>query len=280
MISNLHDVEEIRAIVDRQGQQHLLLLVGLDGVLVPYQGDPHAVRLREDQCETLKKFAERPGVTLGLVSGRRVRELRQCASVGERAFYIGLHGLEIEGPGFAFSEWPMLDLHRGRVREIATTLHRSMSSVAGVQIENKDAAIAVHTREAGPGDAVWARMHFLNVAVSVIRPQELQLIRGNHVIELVPNVPHPRASAIAGICRHLEKREGVQIFPVYVGEDVADDDAFGAIEGHGVTAAVGSRAPKAQFHLDSPGDVWQLVERLAEQRQRRSRGSKEGRDGG
>jgi trehalose-phosphatase len=274
MISKLHDVEEIRAIVDLHCEQHLLLLLGFDGVLVDYQADPHRVRLPADRCEALATCAEQPGVTLGLVSGRRVRDLRQSARLGERAFYIGLHGLEIEGPGFAFSEWPMLDLYRQRVREIATTLQPSMSTVPGVQVENKDAAIAVHTREAGSGDAVWARMHFLSVAASVLRPQELQVIRGNQVIELVPNVPHPRASAIAGICRHLEKREGVGIFPVYVGEDVPDDDAFGAIGGYGVTAAVGARAPKAQFHLDSPADVWQLVERLTERRRHRSRGSK------
>jgi trehalose-phosphatase len=256
----LNDIEEIRSAIEMHREQHLLLLLGFDGVLVDYQADPRGVRLSKDRCKALTSFAEQPGVTLALLSGRRISDLRQCASVGERVFYVGLHGLEIEGPDFAFSERRMLDLHRERVHEIASALQPSMSSVEGVQIENKGAAIAVHTREAGSGDAVWARMHFLSVAAHVVWREELRVIRGNHVIELVPNVPHPRASAIAGVGRYLEQREGVPVFPVYIGEDVPDDDAFGAIERHGVTAAVGPRAAKAQFHLDSAADVWQLVE--------------------
>jgi trehalose-6-phosphatase len=39
-----------------------------------------------------------PTCALGIVSGRRVRELRARVGLDGNVFYIGLHGLEVEGP--------------------------------------------------------------------------------------------------------------------------------------------------------------------------------------
>jgi trehalose-phosphatase len=135
-----------------------------------------------------------------------------------------------------------------------------------VLVEDKEAAIAVHTREASSSDAVWARLHLLSAAAAVAGLHALRVIRGNHVIELLPNVPSPRATAIARIRNHVWERTARPVFTVYIGEDVPDDDAFEAVAGRGISAAVGGRARKARFHLGSTSDVWRLIERLAARR--------------
>jgi hypothetical protein len=61
--------------------------------------------------------------------------------------------------------------------------------------------------------------------------------------------------------RFLERRDHVPVFTAYVAEDIRDDDAFGALDA--ATAAVGWRAPRADFHLGSTGDVRALLAGLA-----------------
>jgi hypothetical protein len=75
-------------------------------------------------------------------------------------------------------------------------------------------------------------------------------------------VEHPRASAIEAIRRHLEGRDPRRIFTVYIGEDLVEDDAVDAVQGRGLVAVVGRRAPQADYHLGSPAVVRQLIERL------------------
>jgi trehalose-phosphatase len=138
-----------------------------------------------------------------------------------------------------------------------------MSSVAGIRVEDKEAALAVHTREAGPVDTIWARLHLLNAAADLVNRHELRVVRGNHVFELVPNVRHPKARAITAIRHFLQEREERRVFIVYVGEDVVDDDAFAAVEDHEVAAVVGRRGRQARYHLTSTAVVWRLIESLA-----------------
>lgn len=259
-------IEDIAALVEAHRDHLLFTVTGFDGVLAAYQADPVTVRLSAERCAVLDDFAGGPDVALALMSGRRVTELRQCASLGPNTYFMGLHGLEAEGPDFRMTERQVFDGCRGPVHAIAASLAPVLASVAGVRVENKEAAIAVHTREAGSGDAVWARLRLLGAAAALARHDELRLFRGNHVFELIPNIDRPRATAIAGLRDYLEIHEGRPVFTLYIAEDLPDDDAFGAIPGAGTSVAVGHRAPKARFHLASPADVWRLIERLAASR--------------
>ena len=264
-------IDNIAEIVEAHHDHLLLVVTGLDGVLVAYEANPGNVRLSAARCAALNAFSDRTDVALAIVSGRRVNDLRQCASLGSNVFYIGLHGLEIEGPDFSMVERQVFNAFRDPVHDIVTILEPSLSSVAGVRVEDKEAAIAVHTRDAGPRDAVWARVHLLSTAAKVARHDELRILRGNHVLELIPNIDRPRTGAIARLGEYLEMRENRPVFTLYIGEDVPDDDALDAIPGAGVSVAVGERAPKARFHLRSTADVWRLVERLAATRMRQDR---------
>jgi trehalose-phosphatase len=131
-----------------------------------------------------------------------------------------------------------------------------------VRVEDKGAVVAVHTRGADPGDAVQARSQLLSAAARTAAREDVRVMRGNHVIELMPNLASPRAAAIDAIRRRLRHTTRKPVFSLYVGEDVADDDVFAATEGVGVSAAVGSRARRAQFHLQDPSEARHLIERV------------------
>lgn len=99
-------------------------------------------------------------------------------------------------------------------------------------------------------------------AAEITDLQAFRMLRGNHVLELLPNIGSTKAAAIAAVRDFLEQREGRRVFAVYVGEDVAEDDAYEAISGHGVAAVVGPRAAHVDHHLASIEMVDQLLAQL------------------
>jgi trehalose 6-phosphate phosphatase len=70
---------------------------------------------------------------------------------------------------------------------------------------------------------------------------------------------------------HLrEAQAGGPLTPIYVGDDITDEDAFDAIRQDGVPILVrhnedGDRATAALFALDSPAKVGEFTDRLARQ---------------
>jgi trehalose 6-phosphate phosphatase len=261
MLDATAQVRGMHRAIERLADHVLLLVVGFDGVIVDYEPDPDAVRLSSATRVLLADFCARQDAELAVISGRRIADLRSRATLGKSVFYIGLHGLETEGPGFARSTLDVVYPYRRRIDDIAAAFDSSATS-HGIRVENKQAAVAVHTRQAGPVDAVWARLHVLNAAADLVNADELRVYRGNHVFELMPNVRAPRAAAIDAVRRFLERREGKPVLTVYVAEDVPDDDAFSGMQEPVVTAAVGGRAPQAQFHLGSTADVRDLLAEL------------------
>ena len=249
----------ISAIQARGGHQ-LLVAVAFDGVLTKYARRPDSVNLTSEQCDALLALGRRPDTSLALISGRRIDDLGARAHLGDAVYYVGLHGLEISGPDFVARDCEAIDAACHRVHDLAETVTGALSSTAGVLVENKEAAIAVHTRDADDDDAVWARIHLLSAAAELVRRDELRVVRGNHVMELLPNVAAPRARAIRWIRQHLQQRVTQPVFTVYIGEDVPDDDAVEAVTEDGISAVVGRRRRGALYHLRSPADVWQFID--------------------
>lgn len=257
------EIESLVRTVGKHVDDLLLVLIGFDGVVAEYDDDPETVRLSPERHELLRRLISRPRVALGVVSGRRVHDLQQRVGLGDDVFYIGLHGLEVIGPGFTRIEHQTFKQHQQRLREIIAETKPLISQIEGAHLEDKDAALALHTREASGANAVWARLRFLSRAAEITDLNAFRVLRGNHVLELLPNAGRPKATAIAAIRDFLARREGRPVFAVYVGEDVVEDDAYDAIADHGVAAVRGRRAAHVDHHLESIEMVDQLLVRLA-----------------
>src|SRR5262245_11056325 len=73
-----------------------------DGTLVDFQLDPDAVLLPPSRQVLLNTLSTRADLSAGIVTGRRVSDVRQRVPANHTLFFAGLHGLEIEGPGLRF----------------------------------------------------------------------------------------------------------------------------------------------------------------------------------
>src|SRR5687767_15183417 len=80
-----------------------IILMDFDGTLAEFNVDPSAVTLPPSRQLLLQALAKRSDLSAGIISGRRITDLRQRVPAVHSVFFAGLHGLEIEGPGLRFA---------------------------------------------------------------------------------------------------------------------------------------------------------------------------------
>lgn len=267
MHSLQHTLDSLGAAADRHLHDPLLFVAAFDGVLAAYDDDPDAVRISTDRQRALRRLQQLPDVTVGVFSGRPLTDVRARIDLGDDAFYVGLHGLEIAGPEFTWTPPDVLESYSGAMEEIAAGLREILSHLPGVRLEWKGPVIAVHTRQASSENAVWSRFQLLRAAADLVNNDAVQTVRGHDVLELVPNVGFSGAEALRTIRQRVEGRQERRVFTVYVGADAADDSALYAVGAGGVSAVVGRRS-RAEYRFESPEEVDALVSRLTRDRRR------------
>jgi trehalose-phosphatase len=253
----------VDTVLERAGASRLLLLSDFDGTLCEFSPDPAAVWLPASRRAALMALAERPNVTLGLVSGRRIADLRRRTGLGDRVYYAGLHGLEIAGRGASFVH-DRLSEATARIRLLATRLTPRLERLPGVFLEDKGVTVAMHVRRAEPEVRRMALEVFDQIVRYDVEDRMLRLMPGSFVYELLPNIAWNKGHALRWIAAHVERRDRQRPFVVYVGDDVTDEDAFEANAGTGISIVVGDRASSAGYRLRDPSEVEALLTGLQE----------------
>src|SRR5689334_9385590 len=93
----LSDVEA--EVARRPADSAFVLLLDFDGTVAEFSPDPAAPELTPERYELLNTISRQPGVSLGIVSGRRLDDLRRRTRLPDHVYHAGLHGLEIFADG-------------------------------------------------------------------------------------------------------------------------------------------------------------------------------------
>jgi len=251
----LPDVQ--RAIANRPADTRLVFLSDYDGTLVDFDPDPTIPVPSPETTELLARIAARPDMSFGIVSGRRVADLRTRTQLPTRVYLAGLHGMEIE---VGSNRWQHPDLDRARkyVRALNERLYDLRGKVPGLLLEDKDASVAVHVRTVDPALRSEALAMADSCAAEWVSNGQLRRLPGNLVLEYLPNIACHKGDATRWIARDVEKRCGASPWVVFVGDDVTDEDAFKAIKA-GASVLVGSRQTAATYQLGTTADVNALL---------------------
>ncbi len=238
--------------------RRLLLLLDYDGTLVPFHEDPSRAEPGPELLRLLDHLAADPDRKVVIVSGRSADDLRRLFP-GIPCHLLALHGAQYVDPGGHCLDRVDLGSCRARVRLAAGACRAGLSSVPCVRIEDKGAALALHTRGCDRESEERAMRLFREIALNATVGGDLTILRGSHVVELVPAAADKGSGAL-----WLLERFGPDWYPVYVGDDTTDEDAFRALRDRGATIAVGppGRATSARHRLDDPAAVRQFLERI------------------
>ena len=232
-----------------------------DGTLAEFQIDPDAVLLTPARQILLHTLSERADLSAGIVSGRRINDLRLRVPADPSFFFAGLHGLEIEGPGLRFAH-NAASIAAPAVNLLAKDLRRAVRPLPGVFIEDKTYSVVLHTRGASKADRLHATTRFNALAAPFLSEGTLRLQPGDNILELLPNVDWAKGDAVRAIMRHVEVETREVVWPVYIGDDATDEDAFEQIGSNGLTVAVGRRPNGAAFQVDGPPAVECLLKSI------------------
>jgi trehalose 6-phosphate phosphatase len=101
-------------------------------------------------------------------------------------------------------------------------------------------------------------------------PDELKMTPGKMVFELQPRLDWDKGKAVLYLLRAL-RLDRDDVVPVYLGDDITDEDAFAALAGRGIGVFVGrpddpevaGRGTAAEFVLDSTEEVERFLNTLA-----------------
>jgi trehalose-phosphatase len=232
-----------------------------DGTLAEFQIDPDAVLLTPARQILLHTLSERADLSAGIVSGRRISDLRFRVPADPSFFFAGLHGLEIEGPGLRFAH-NAASIAAPAVNLLAKDLRRAVRPLPGVFVEDKTYSVVLHTRGASKADRLHATTRFNALAAPFLSEGTLRLQPGDNILELLPNVDWAKGDAVRAIMRHVEAETREVVWPVYIGDDATDEDAFEQIGSNGLTVAVGRRPNGAAFQVDGPSAVECLLKSI------------------
>ena len=253
-----------RAIAAWQSRPHdarPIILMDFDGTLAEFHVDPDAVSLTAPRQILLQTLSQRADLSAGIVSGRRITDLRQRVPADPSLFFAGLHGLEIEGPGLRFAH-SAVSLAAPAVSLLARDLRAAVKSLAGVFVEDKTYSVVLHVRGASKADRLHATTRFNALAEPFLSDGTLRLQPGDSIFELLPNVDWAKGDAVGAIVRHVEVETKEPVWPVYIGDDTTDEDAFEHVGHNGLTIAVGRRPAGAAFQVDGPASVECLLKAI------------------
>ena len=210
-----------------------LLFLDYDGTLAPIVDDPAAAVPHPAVPDLVAELADVHPVVV--VTGRDLAALSRL--LGGRTRAVGLHGAE-EGWSDGTVETRAAEEHADALRQ----LREAVPDHPGVVVEDKGAAFAVHYRAAPDPDAARAALETWAQAV----PDGLVPIWGKCVVELRADGVS-KGTAVSRIAAAHPDRT-----PVYLGDDVTDEDAFAALQAlrqPSVTVKVGDGESAAGHRL-------------------------------
>ncbi len=249
--SALEHVHEIA----RSGHR-LAVFLDYDGTLTPIVSRPEDAWLSESMRQTLRSLAAR--LPVAILSGRDVDDVRGRVHV-DGIVYAGSHGFDIAGAGGLRRELggaylPVLDAAEAELRE-------ALDEIAGSQLERKHFSVAAHYRNVNEKEACRVAQAVDTVAT---KHRELRKMNGKKVYELLPDIDWNKGKAVLWLLDTLELERG-KAFPIFIGDDRTDEDAFSALEERGVGVLVSEQPQEtaASYWLRNPDEVECFLERIA-----------------
>lgn len=253
-----HAIQELDKLIQTIGDRQPVLFLDYDGTLSPIVKNPDDAFLPERTKNVLQKLAADNPVAV--ISGRDRADVQEKVGLGN-VIYAGSHGFDITGPDGLEMQYeggkeaiPALD-------EAEKELREKLEAIEGARVERKKYAIAVHYRnvpEAAVDTVKTTVYHILD------RHQQLKKGGGKKILELKPDIDWHKGRATRWLLDslHLEGRR--RHMPVFIGDDVTDEDALEVIAEDGIGILVGTHGEKtaASYRLDNTDEVAEFLEKL------------------
>jgi len=247
----------LAAIAARLPGRRPALFLDFDGTLSPIVARPDDARLPAATRQLLAALAEHCPVAL--ISGRALADLRARVGLGQLA-YAGNHGFEPALPGRSPQLHAEAEVGAASIRRVAPLLAAEVERWPQAIFEDKGPTLTLHYRRCS--DEVAGALQ-QRVAQRIAEFPDLELRGGKQVLEVRPRSAWGKGKAVRWLLAELglASREAL---PIFIGDDVTDEDAFRELaeDGLGVHVGTPGTPTAASFRLADTDQVQAFLERL------------------
>lgn len=260
-MSELPDPLQSLGLADGLTTQHPAVFFDFDGTLSDIVEDPDSAVPAAGASEALQALAAQCPVAV--LSGRDLADVSERVGLAG-IWYAGSHGFELTAPDGTHHQNEAASAAIPVLERAAVELREKLGSIPGVVVEHKRFGVAVHYRNA-PRDRVGETAAAVRTAGQRLG---LRVTTGREVIELRPDIDWDKGKTLRWVLDHLDRGDSGSLVPIYLGDDITDEDAFDAVRADGIPILVrhnddGDRATAALFALDNPAQVSEFTARLA-----------------
>jgi len=235
----------------------LLVSLDFDGVLAPLVDNPDDSRITPAGRAALDALNDAPGVTVSLVSGRGLANLRVVSQADPRWWMVGSHGIEVEGPA------------NGGVIHVPTANTDDLEAVwadfkavaeqfPGTWVETKPWGAALHTR--GLDQSVEEAVH-AEARKTIARYGDQLTTRLGHGIIESSLQSQTKGDGIRALVGHIAPEA-----TLFMGDDVTDEDALAVMGAGDVGIKVGHQESIARYRIETIPEVAAFLQTLADRR--------------
>lgn len=222
-----------------------MLFLDFDGTLSPIVKNPKDAILSPDIKLWLQKLSKKRTIKIGIVTGRSLPDIKQKVGL-KNIIYAANHGMEI------FYKGRYLLNKGGRLKKplksFGDKIQKILTDVHGVFIESKGLSVAVHYRNVAKIHKRAVRDAVYRTASPYVKRYKLQVTKGKELFELRPALQWNKGKAVMW----LWKKRAPKYFPIYVGDDITDEDAFKAIRPFGLAIRIGRKKDScAEYYVKS-----------------------------
>lgn len=248
-----------KEIFDVLAKKKPAIFLDYDGTLSPIVPRPEDAIISEEMKTTLKRLARI--FTVAIVTGRDKEDVENLVGLDE-LIYAGSHGYIITGPAGLFMEHENSKKIIPELDRIEKEIEKELKErTEGTQLDRKRYAIGVHFRNARPEDE---RVVYEIVNKMIAKHKGFKTGAGKKILEIKPDLDWHKGKAVEWILKALKLTDRKDVVPVFIGDDITDEDAFETLKGKGIGILVGGhgKTTAAGYALKNVFQVREFFERL------------------
>lgn len=242
--------------------KHIFLFLDYDGTLTPIVKNPNKAIMPKSTKGLLKELLKIPECRLAIISGRALEDIKNKVGLRD-IIYSGNHGLEIEGPKIRFKS-PIPVSFRIVLGEIKEQLTERLSLIKGHILEDKGLSLALHYRLVDKKYIPLVKVIFHEIGLPYKVAKKVKIRSGKMVLEIKPPIDWDKGKVVLWLlARQQFELGGKQVLPIYIGDDITDEDAFKALKNKGLTIFVGRPAvSEASYYLKNTQEVTDFMKQI------------------
>lgn len=248
--------------IDFRTNSHRILFLDYDGTLIGFQNKPDQVSTPAHVQSIIDELADNSSITLVIITGRTLSDITRLVDT-KKLIVAAFHGLKIRYPNSKEFVWEKAEKNRNLIQKIKKRSVQEFQHIKEIYIEDKTYTLAFHYRQVPDKKSKELIEKFISIYKKIDNEKKFEVLQGDKVIEIRPK-DWNKGKAVEILLKKLENKKN-DLFPIYIGDDTTDEDAFRFLQHRGLDIYVKNESQRetlAQYYVNNPNEVYKFLQWL------------------